>query len=243
MDTVAESESPYTNNYIDNIVKMENTIMEESNLGEKEWDAGMELALLNAISRCKPVGIHKHFRIISVQRQFNQHSPVPCSIKEIWQRLGDFYGMSALDELEEEDEEQEEEEREEQEKRKGDIKSEFSLPLDDYEQLISEHRQDDQSISSMREESDTTGSPVLPPTKRTRTGKRDSSPANSVADSITSNNTPEPEEGKPSRKSSRANSKSTPEPANRNGGRRAGRSASNASSTNNRGTKRQTKRK
>lgn len=97
---------------------------------------------------------------------------------------------------EEEDEEQEEEEREEEEKNKGDVRNEFSLPLDDYEQLISEHRQDDQSISSIREESDTTSSPVLPPTKRTRTSKRDSSPANSVADSITSNNnTPEPEEG------------------------------------------------
>ncbi|KAI8636735.1 hypothetical protein BD408DRAFT_406952 [Parasitella parasitica] len=211
MDTAAESESHYASNHLDNIVKVENTMMEESDLSEKEWDAGMELALLNAISRCKPVG--------------------------------DFYGMSALDELEEEDEEQEEEEREEQEKRKGDIKSEFSLPLDDYEQLISEHRQDDQSVSSMREESDTAGSPILPPTKRIRSSKRDSSPTNSVADSITSNNTPEPEEGKPPRKSSRANSKSTPEPANRNGGRRAGRSASNASTTNNRGNKRQTKRK
>ncbi|KAG2204480.1 hypothetical protein INT46_005409 [Mucor plumbeus] len=251
MDSVTDSESPYTNNNVDDIVKVENTLMEaETNLSEKEWDAGMELALLNAISRCKPVGIHKHFRIISVQRQFNQNSPVACSIKEIWQRLGNFYGMSALDELEEEDEEQEEEEREEQEKKKGDIKNEFSLPLDDYEQLISEHRQDDQSISSVREESDTTISPVLPPTKRTRTSKRDSSPANSVADSITSNNTPEPEEGKPSRKSSRASSKATPEPVSKNAGRRTGRSSSTTTSTtnaatssSNRGNKRQTKRK
>ncbi|KAG1110263.1 hypothetical protein G6F42_015388 [Rhizopus arrhizus] len=94
-----EDESPYTSNHLDDIVKVEHTIMEDTHLGDKEWDAGMELALLNAISRCKPVGIHKHFRIISVQRQFNQNSPVACSIKEIWQRLGDFYGMAALDEL------------------------------------------------------------------------------------------------------------------------------------------------
>ncbi|KAK4521534.1 uncharacterized protein ATC70_012150 [Mucor velutinosus] len=246
MDTVNDTESPYTSSHLDDIVKVEHTMMDDTHFGDKEWDAGMELALLNAISRCKPVGIHKHFRIISVQRQFNQNSPVACSIKEIWQRLGDFYGMAALDELEEEDEEQEEEEREEEEKKKGDVKNEFSLPLDDYEQLISEHRQDDQSISSIREESDATSSPVLPPTKRTRISKRDSSPANSVTDSITSNNnTPEPEEGKPSRKSSRSNPKSTPEPASRSGGRRAGRSSSTASnaSTNNRGNKRQTKRK
>jgi hypothetical protein len=57
MDSVTDSESPYTNNNVDDIVKVENTLMEaETNLSEKEWDAGMELALLNAISRCKPVG-------------------------------------------------------------------------------------------------------------------------------------------------------------------------------------------
>lgn len=57
MDSVADSESPYTNNHVDDIVKVENTLMEVgTNLSEKEWDAGMELALLNAISRCKPVG-------------------------------------------------------------------------------------------------------------------------------------------------------------------------------------------
>jgi hypothetical protein len=68
--------------------------------------------------------------------------------------------------------------------------------LEDYEQLISEHRQDDQSISSIRDDESittTTTSPILPPAKRTRTSKRDSSPANSVAESITS--TPEPDEG------------------------------------------------
>lgn len=103
--------------------------------------------------------------------------------------------MSALDELEEEDEEQEEEEREEQEKRRGDSLHEFSLPLEEYEQLISEHRQDDQS--SIRDDESLT-SPIIPPAKRTRTSKRDSSPANSVAESITS--TPEPEEGNKKKK-------------------------------------------
>ncbi|KAI9351855.1 chromatin modification-related protein EAF7-domain-containing protein [Pilaira anomala] len=238
-DFTTELSQPYTDNTIK--VEMELPTFEQN----KEWDAGMELALLNAISRCKPVGIHKHFRIISVQKQFNQNSPVSCSIKEIWSRLGDFYGMSALDELEEEDEEQEEEEREEQEKRKG--LHEFSLPLEEYEQLISEHRQDDQSISSLHDDNEsvttTTTSPNLPPAKRTRTSKRDSSPANSVADSITS--TPEPEEGKSSRRTSRGTRRAeyTPEPSTPTGqrstmSRRTGRSSNN--NTINRGSKRQT---
>lgn len=76
---------------------------------------------------------------------------------------------------------------------KGQLLSEFTLPLEDYEQLISEHRQDDQqSVSSTRDEESSQTSPQLPPAKRTRR-TRDGSPANSVADSITS--TPEPEEG------------------------------------------------
>lgn len=130
-------------------------------------------------------GIHKHFRIISVQKQFNQHSPVNCSIQEIWQRLGEFYGMSALDELEEEDEEEEEKRMEK--RREG---NEFSLPLDEYEQLISEHRQEDDT----EEEEDESNVP----TKRTRTSKRDGSPSSVAAESITS--TPEPEESKKKKK-------------------------------------------
>ncbi|KAI7888704.1 chromatin modification-related protein EAF7-domain-containing protein [Mucor mucedo] len=187
-------------------------------------------------AKSKRKGIHKHFRIISVQKQFNQHSPVRCSIKEIWQRLGEFYGMSALDELEEEDEEQESEAEEEEKKR-----HEFSLPLEEYEQLISEHRQDDQS--SVHEEEEEENSPAIPPAKRTRTSKREHSPANSVAESMTS--TPEPEE-KSSRRTSRGTRKSeyTPEPSTPNSqrsyhttSRRTGRSSS---ATIQRGNKRQT---
>ncbi|KAI7863536.1 hypothetical protein BDF14DRAFT_1876245 [Spinellus fusiger] len=105
--------------------------------------------------------------------------------------------MEALDELEEEDEKEQGGEN-----RVGDQRHEFSLPLDDYEQLISEHRQDDQSHYE---------EPSSPPSKRTRTSKREESPTTSVAESITS--TPEPEDGK-SKRSSRGTRKSdaTPEP-------------------------------
>ncbi|KAG1148923.1 hypothetical protein G6F37_002882 [Rhizopus arrhizus] len=198
-----------------------NELASSSMENTKEWDARMELALFNAISRCKPVGIHKHFRIISIQKQFNQNSPVPCSIGEIWSKLNEFYGMEALNELAEEDDEQEGE----NEDLKGEPLHEFSLPLEDYEQLISEHRQDDHSG---REESPM--SPSLPPTKRTRIGKREMSPTNSAGDSVTS--TPEPEEGKSSRRRGTKRSEATPEPpsgrhsAGSSSSRRAGRSSS-----------------
>lgn len=56
MDTANDSESPYTSSHLDDIVKVEHTMTEDTHFGDREWDAGMELALLNAISRCKPVG-------------------------------------------------------------------------------------------------------------------------------------------------------------------------------------------
>jgi hypothetical protein len=47
-------------NYTDDPVKLEHGSetpnFDNANSNNKEWDAGMELALLNAISRCKPVG-------------------------------------------------------------------------------------------------------------------------------------------------------------------------------------------
>lgn len=64
---------------------------------------------------------------------------------------------------------------------------EFTLPMDDYEQLIFEHRQDDQSSrqGSM--------SPTITPSKR-KSAKKESSPTSSITGSNAS--TPEPEEGK-----------------------------------------------
>lgn len=64
--------------------------------------------------------------------------------------------------------------------------TEFTLPMDDYEQLIIEHRLDDQSSrpGSM--------SPTIAPTKK-KSAKKESSPTSSITGSNAS--TPEPEEG------------------------------------------------
>ncbi|KAI7857894.1 chromatin modification-related protein EAF7-domain-containing protein [Circinella umbellata] len=127
----------------------------------REWDVNLELTLLNAVARCKPVGIHKHFRIISIQRQFNEKSPTHYSLQEIRDRLSDYYSMDGLEELDKEDEEDEDEEEDDT------SMHEFSLPLDEYEQLISEHRQDEESSPS--------SSPS--PAKKARTAiKREPSP-------------------------------------------------------------------
>ncbi|CAO3616251.1 unnamed protein product [Cunninghamella echinulata] len=194
----------------------------------------MELALLNAIAHCKPVGIHKHFRIMCVQRQFNQQTSSKYSIQDIWDRLGEYYGISALDELEEED--QQEQEEEEDQQNGEERQREFSLPAEEeYEQIISDHRQDTRESSPGIERQ----------TKRTRLSKRDVSPA--VTESSVAS-TPEPEEGKPtSRRTGRSTRKSeanTPEPNTRttsSSSRRSNRT-STASSTKT-ASKRQNKRK
>ncbi|CAO3703799.1 unnamed protein product [Rhizopus stolonifer] len=112
----------------------------------------------------------------------------------------------------------------------------FSLPLENYEQLISEHCQDNHS-----EREDSPMSPTLPPAKRTRTSKREMSPS-STGDSVTS--TPEPEEGKPSRRRGTKKLEATPEPpsgrhhsSGSSSNRRAGRSSG---TTRGSGAKRQT---
>ncbi|KAJ8663377.1 hypothetical protein O0I10_000616 [Lichtheimia ornata] len=156
----------------------------------KDWNVGLELDFLNAVARCKPVGIHKHFRLISIQRQFNQKSHTPYSIQDIRDRLGAYYDMDALEELEQEEEEEEDVEGEADEE--NDL-HEFTLPLDEYEQLISEHRQEEEAELSAPSPS------PPPPSKKSRTHKRDASPMSSAS----ATPTPEPEEGKSSRRSTR----------------------------------------
>ncbi|CAM0135629.1 hypothetical protein VKS41_005280 [Umbelopsis sp. WA50703] len=177
---------------------------------ESEWQTQKELALLNAISKCKPVGMHKHFRIISIQHQFNQESPVSCTVEELWREMEHLYGIEALNELEEADEEDDMD--------TDPVVSsvgEFTLPMDDYEQLIVEHRQDDQSSPAG------SVSPTMTPTKR-KSSKKESSPTSSITGSNAS--TPEPEEGKKARRPRAKRSDNTPEPASKStSGRRSTR--------------------
>jgi hypothetical protein len=56
--TTEPNNNDYNNNLDDTTIKLEanQELPNFENATTKEWDAGMELALLNAISRCKPVG-------------------------------------------------------------------------------------------------------------------------------------------------------------------------------------------
>ncbi|ORZ24645.1 chromatin modification-related protein EAF7-domain-containing protein [Absidia repens] len=172
-------------------------------LQSTEWDASMEIALLNAIASCKPVGLHRHFRIMCVQRQFNQSSPSQCSISEIWDRLREYYGMNTLNELEKEEKEADDE-TERQQGLEG--RHEFSLPLPfNSDKMIFDHQR-----STTQANSSAIGMPL---SSQTRVNQQDVSPA--VTESSVAS-TPEPDEATPSRRTGRSTRKSdigTPEPA------------------------------
>lgn len=44
------------------------------------------------------VGMHKHFRMVNLHKHFNKHSPTPCTIAELWEKLGTMYDLQTLDE-------------------------------------------------------------------------------------------------------------------------------------------------
>ncbi|KAI9320849.1 chromatin modification-related protein EAF7-domain-containing protein [Dichotomocladium elegans] len=198
----------------------------------REWNVNLELDFLTAVARCKPVGIHKHFRIISIQRQFNRASQTHYSLQDIRERLSAYYDMNALEELDKEDEEEAEEEAAAAaaDDSVENQTHEFSLPLDEYEQLISEHRKDDEAEMSPSPSPPPTTMPT--PTKKARTSiKRETSPMSSAS----ATPTPEPEEaGKTSsRRSTRRKSDSRKKtPGTKNTG--SGGVVSSSSSTNRR---------
>ncbi|KAG9307027.1 hypothetical protein G9A89_003078 [Geosiphon pyriformis] len=101
-----------------------------------EWDTKMDIALFNAVMKSRPVGVHKHFHMIHIARDYNANSPVKCTIQQLWERLSYFFDLEALDEMEFDYVEEENDDRP--------IK-EFSLPMEGYDQLMAEHRKSSSS--------------------------------------------------------------------------------------------------
>ncbi|KAF9539723.1 hypothetical protein EC957_005097 [Mortierella hygrophila] len=124
---------------------------------ESSWDESMEMALFYAAIKFKPVGMHKHFRMVNLHKHFNKHSPTPCTIAELWEKLGTMYDLQTLDEREDsgmfaDEDEDEEEDSDEEEEKDFSFKNseEFVLPLHDYDHLVTEVVVRDPSPSPMR---------------------------------------------------------------------------------------------
>ncbi|BFZ61461.1 esa1-associated factor [Saitoella coloradoensis] len=65
-----------------------------------EWTADEEIELLRQVCRYRPVGIHKHFRMVSIAKSLNgTAADARYPIKRIWAKLATLYDLQKLDEL------------------------------------------------------------------------------------------------------------------------------------------------
>ncbi|CAG8677805.1 2479_t:CDS:2 [Rhizophagus irregularis] len=165
-----------------------------------EWDAIMEIEFCRAIMKNRPVGIHRHFRMVNIHRDFNANSPVKCSIPELWEQFSKYYNIEKLEELEREFDDEGDEDG---------PHAEFTLPMEEYYNLIAEHRK----AGSSR------GASPSPAPSKSQKGKREPSSTPSHTASIETS--PEPEDTKKSRrtrnarKSDASETVRTPAPAKR----------------------------
>lgn len=90
-------------------VTMEEQTTVQDALDPSNWTVPQELCLLQAITNCKPVGLHKHFRMLNIIEALQNSGTIPqpvdqhkhCSTPEgIWRKLESLYDLKALDERE-----------------------------------------------------------------------------------------------------------------------------------------------
>ncbi|KAJ1860939.1 hypothetical protein LPJ73_001179 [Coemansia sp. RSA 2703] len=78
---------------------------------ESAWTPEAELALFKSMVGLRPVGIHKHFRLVNIYTRFlNQIGGTDISINDVKGRLNSLFNMELLEEIEEEDEDEDEDE-------------------------------------------------------------------------------------------------------------------------------------
>ncbi|ORX83448.1 CT20-domain-containing protein [Anaeromyces robustus] len=131
---------------------IDNEEEKENNDNNTIWTPEMELTFLHAITKFKPVGIHKHFRMINLQRYFNSNSSKKLSTQELWNKFTELYNQEALDE---QANRYNQDLFENLSTKKRKISSpeptnltEFLLPSEDFDTLISEQRKATSPISS-----------------------------------------------------------------------------------------------
>jgi hypothetical protein len=132
-----------TSTNVEDSVSVDNE--EEKENSNELWTPEMELTFLHAITKFKPVGIHKHFRMINLQRYFNSNSSKKLSTQELWNKFTELYNQEALDEQANRYN-QEVLEAQAAKKRKTVLSpiqtdiTEFVLPSEEFDALISEQR-------------------------------------------------------------------------------------------------------
>ncbi|KAG9080296.1 hypothetical protein FRC06_006821 [Ceratobasidium sp. 370] len=58
-----------------------------------------EIALFRSIERARPVGMHKHFHMLTLRRSIRSESGVWVDVAAIWAKLATMYHLDALDDM------------------------------------------------------------------------------------------------------------------------------------------------
>lgn len=56
-----------------------------------------EISFLRSIMRARPVGIHRHFHMLTIQGAIFKDTGRVVNIDDIWKKLRTFYDMDALE--------------------------------------------------------------------------------------------------------------------------------------------------
>ncbi|KAI8588636.1 chromatin modification-related protein EAF7-domain-containing protein [Geranomyces variabilis] len=115
--------------------------VEHSSDNHPHWTAEHEIALFDALTKFRPVGVHKHFRMLSVQRHIHHATGTTFTVAQLWSHLSTFYELEALDAMA--DETDDDISFDARRKRSGypfKVVAEFQLPPEDFDNLIVETR-------------------------------------------------------------------------------------------------------
>ncbi|XP_054282970.1 cylicin-2-like [Macrosteles quadrilineatus] len=96
----------------------------DEEIEDLEWSPDQEILLLYSLHGLKPVGPHKHFRMIKIHERLSSAMNKRISPSIIWKKLNCWYDMEALDEAEAEAD------------AASAVEVDFELPLDEYSELI-----------------------------------------------------------------------------------------------------------
>ncbi|KAJ5744714.1 hypothetical protein N7533_009584 [Penicillium manginii] len=165
----------------------------EYDLISDPWTDEQETALLKAIIKWKPVGVHKHFRMLAISEYLRSQGYAPYSadhmrIPGIWKKLGSLYNLEALDEREDSvitDANEDDEEPSE-------MYCPFELPYDEYGDMMFEKRLALEGSSS----------PITSPHPESRRGS-------TVADTDEPRSSPAPSRGRKSDHGTRQGGRAT----------------------------------
>ncbi|KAK5045983.1 hypothetical protein LTR84_008769 [Exophiala bonariae] len=112
--------------------------MADPTLDPSRWTDDQESTLLQAIVRWKPVGMHKHFRMIAIRdfmisQGVTSAEDAHTTAAGIWAKLGSLYDLEKLDEREDSIIDGED-------SKGDDYFRDFELPREDFEELMWQRR-------------------------------------------------------------------------------------------------------